>query len=226
MDVPESPALTILNKLGLSVDEVKAALESKLSNPSVDFIADKVPQKTPRFKKTIEFAMEETRNAQLNWVGTAHLLLGIIRDKDSLAGEILHHIFAHKNVGSDFMTIARQKYYELAPLQSDANMIELDHLASQMEQAFDCSSLAESEIKFIINAFGSPENCDKLTSHLNSMSEEPRSSDNAYTLARLLIEQYHMTQNADKESQQGFALSRLIMAICNYNGNPINIESI
>jgi ClpA/ClpB-like protein len=44
---------------------------------------------TPRAKKIIEFSIEEARNLKHNYVGTEHILLGLIRDEEGMAFAIL-----------------------------------------------------------------------------------------------------------------------------------------
>lgn len=48
----------------------------------------KLPQ-TPRAKKVIEYAMEEARNLTHNFVGTEHLLLGLLREEEGVAAKVL-----------------------------------------------------------------------------------------------------------------------------------------
>jgi ATP-dependent Clp protease ATP-binding subunit ClpC len=51
----------------------------------------KLPQ-TPRAKKVIEFAIEEARNLGHNYVGTEHLLLGLLREHDGVAAQVLMNL--------------------------------------------------------------------------------------------------------------------------------------
>jgi ATP-dependent Clp protease ATP-binding subunit ClpC len=51
----------------------------------------KLPQ-TPRAKKVIEYAIEEARNLNHNYVGTEHLLLGLLREHDGVAAQVLMNI--------------------------------------------------------------------------------------------------------------------------------------
>jgi ATP-dependent Clp protease ATP-binding subunit ClpC len=51
----------------------------------------KLPQ-TPRAKKVIEYAIEEARNLNHNYVGTEHLLLGLLREKDGVAAQVLMNL--------------------------------------------------------------------------------------------------------------------------------------
>jgi ATP-dependent Clp protease ATP-binding subunit ClpC len=51
----------------------------------------RLPQ-TPRAKKVIEYAMEEARNLNHNYVGTEHLLLGLLREQDGVAAQVLSNL--------------------------------------------------------------------------------------------------------------------------------------
>jgi ATP-dependent Clp protease ATP-binding subunit ClpA len=46
---------------------------------------------TPRAKKVVEFSIEEARNLNHNYVGTEHLLLGLLREQDGVAAAVLTH---------------------------------------------------------------------------------------------------------------------------------------
>ena len=51
----------------------------------------KLPQ-TPRAKKVIEYAMDEARNLNHNYVGTEHLLLGLLREQEGVAAQVLMNL--------------------------------------------------------------------------------------------------------------------------------------
>ena len=51
----------------------------------------KLPQ-TPRAKKVLEYAIEEARNFDHKFVGTEHLLLGVIREEEGLGAEVLMNL--------------------------------------------------------------------------------------------------------------------------------------
>src|ERR1700734_932708 len=74
----------------LDVDLRKVRLEvEKLVKSGPDMVTMvKLPQ-TPRTKKVIGYAIEEARNLNHNFVGTEHLLLGLLRDPDTVAVQIL-----------------------------------------------------------------------------------------------------------------------------------------
>ncbi len=47
---------------------------------------------TPRAKKVIEYAMEEARNLNHKYVGTEHILLGLLREQEGVAAQILMNL--------------------------------------------------------------------------------------------------------------------------------------
>ena len=77
----------------LEVDLRKVRLEvEKLVNSGPDMVTmGKLPQ-TPRAKKVIEFAIEEARQLNHNYVGTEHLLLGLLREQDGVAAKVLMNL--------------------------------------------------------------------------------------------------------------------------------------
>ena len=77
----------------LEVDLRKVRLEvEKLVKSGPDMVTmGKLPQ-TPRAKKVIEFAIEEARQLNHNYVGTEHLLLGLLREQDGVAAQVLMNL--------------------------------------------------------------------------------------------------------------------------------------
>src|SRR5688500_13074601 len=47
---------------------------------------------TPRAKKVIEYSIEEARNLNHNYVGTEHLLLGLLREQEGVAAQVLMNL--------------------------------------------------------------------------------------------------------------------------------------
>ncbi len=77
----------------LDVDLHGFSLEvEKLVKSGPDMVTmGKLPQ-TPRAKKVIEYAIEEARNLNHNYVGTEHLLLGLLREHDGVAAQVLMNL--------------------------------------------------------------------------------------------------------------------------------------
>ena len=81
-------AADVLNKLDIDLHTVSREVE-KIIMPGPDVVgAGRKPQ-TPRAKRVIEFAIEEARNLGHDYVGTEHLLLGLLRESEGVAGQVL-----------------------------------------------------------------------------------------------------------------------------------------
>lgn len=83
----DSVAARVLDKLGVSLGRIRSEVEKQLprgdARPSQDMTL------TPRAKRVIDLAYDEARNLNNNYIGTEHLLLGLIREGDGLAGRVL-----------------------------------------------------------------------------------------------------------------------------------------
>jgi len=80
--------VTVLKALNVDCEGVRRQIESVVKRGTDLALAGKLPQ-TPRAKKVIEFATEEARNLGDKSVGTDHLLVGLVRVSDGLAGVVL-----------------------------------------------------------------------------------------------------------------------------------------
>jgi len=79
---------TVLKQLDVDLRKVRMEVE-KLVKSGPDMVTmGKLPQ-TPRAKKVIEYAIEEARHLGHNYVGTEHLLLGLLREQDGVAAQVL-----------------------------------------------------------------------------------------------------------------------------------------
>ena len=79
---------TVLKNLDVDIKKLRLEIE-KLVKSGPDMVTmGKLPQ-TPRAKKVIEYAIEEARALNHNYVGTEHLLLGILRETEGIAAQVL-----------------------------------------------------------------------------------------------------------------------------------------
>lgn len=84
-------AANVLKNLDIDLRKLRLEVE-KIVQPGPDMVTiGKLPQ-TPRAKKAIEYAIEEARSLKHNYVGTEHLLLGLLRTADSEAAQILMNL--------------------------------------------------------------------------------------------------------------------------------------
>ena len=81
----------VLKNLDIDLRKVRLEVE-KLVKSGPDMVTmGKLPQ-TPRAKKVIEYAIEEARSLNHNYVGTEHLLLGLLRETDGVAAQVLMNL--------------------------------------------------------------------------------------------------------------------------------------
>ena len=81
----------VLRNLDVDLRKVRLEVE-KLVRAGPEMVTmGKLPQ-TPRAKKVIEYAIEEARNLNHNYVGTEHLLLGLLREHDGVAAQVLMNL--------------------------------------------------------------------------------------------------------------------------------------
>ncbi len=84
----EGIAATVLNNLGLDLDRIRQEVENMVSPSGGTMTIGEIPF-TPRAKRVLELAVEEARALGHNYVGTEHLLLGLIREGEGVAAKVL-----------------------------------------------------------------------------------------------------------------------------------------
>jgi hypothetical protein len=84
-------AANVLKNLDIDLRKIRLEVE-KIVQSGPDMVTmGKLPQ-TPRAKKVIEFSIEEARNCNHNYVGSEHLLLGLLRDEAGVGGQVLRDL--------------------------------------------------------------------------------------------------------------------------------------
>ena len=81
----------VLKNLDIDLRKVRIEVEKLVKTGPEMVTMGKLPQ-TPRAKKVIEYAIEEARNLNHNYVGTEHLLLGLLREHDGVAAQVLMNL--------------------------------------------------------------------------------------------------------------------------------------
>ncbi|MCO6438718.1 MAG: ATP-dependent Clp protease ATP-binding subunit [Phycisphaerae bacterium] len=81
----------VLKNLDVDLRKVRLEVEKLVKSGPETVTMGKLPQ-TPRAKKVIEYAIEEARNLNHNYVGTEHLLLGLLRETDGVAAQVLMNL--------------------------------------------------------------------------------------------------------------------------------------
>src|ERR1700689_1101585 len=81
----------VLKNLDVDLRKVRLEVEKVVNGGPDTVTMGKLPQ-TPRAKKIIEYAIEEARNLNHNYVGTEHLLLGLLREQEGVAAQVLMNL--------------------------------------------------------------------------------------------------------------------------------------
>jgi ATP-dependent Clp protease ATP-binding subunit ClpC len=84
-------AVAVLESLGVDLESVRIEVEN-LTTPSSDTLTIGDPQFTPSAKKVLELAAEESQKLGHNYIGTEHLLLGIIQEGEGVAARALENL--------------------------------------------------------------------------------------------------------------------------------------
>ncbi len=85
----EGVAAAVLHRMDINFEKVKREIE-KLVEPGVNIGKSGDMPFTPRAKKALELSGEEARAMGHNYIGTEHLLLGLMREGEGIAAQVLH----------------------------------------------------------------------------------------------------------------------------------------
>jgi ATP-dependent Clp protease ATP-binding subunit ClpC len=94
-----------LESMQISLDAARQQVESMIGRGQAPVADGHIPF-TPRAKKVLELALSEARQLGHDYIGTEHILLGLIREGDGVAAQVL------VNLGSD-LNRARQRVIQL-----------------------------------------------------------------------------------------------------------------
>jgi len=83
----EGVAAQVLESLGVGLAAVRSEVESHVTPKDATVSGE--PQLDPRAKKVVELAADEAKRMKHNYIGTEHLLLGLVREKEGLAAKVL-----------------------------------------------------------------------------------------------------------------------------------------
>ncbi|MBI3805874.1 MAG: ATP-dependent Clp protease ATP-binding subunit [Nitrospirae bacterium] len=125
-------ALAVIKKMGLSVEQIRLEIERNLPSGSNTMTFGEIPF-TPRVKKVIEYAVEEAKLLGHNYIGSEHLLLGLLREEEGIGGKIV------RSLGGNLLT-ARQLTINLlrktTPREKDkkSNTPALDEFGRDLTQ--------------------------------------------------------------------------------------------
>jgi ATP-dependent Clp protease ATP-binding subunit ClpC len=104
----EGIAARVLLKLDLDLDQIQQAIENIVKPSGGTLTLGEIPL-TPRAKRVLELSIEEARLLGHNYVGTEHLLLGLIREGEGVAARVLLELGVdRKRVREEIMRLIHQ----------------------------------------------------------------------------------------------------------------------
>ena len=101
-------AVNVLQKLGLDLDTVRLEVEKQVGTGPDQKMMGSIPY-TPRVKKVLALAQKEAKALNHTYVGTEHILLGLLREGDGVAARVL------KNLDVDIELTRKEVLKELDP---------------------------------------------------------------------------------------------------------------
>src|SRR6267154_2278435 len=84
-------AVNVLQKMGLDLENVRREVEKQVGTGPDQKIIGNIPY-TPRVKKVLALAAREAKALNHTYVGTEHVLLGLLREGDGVAARVLRNL--------------------------------------------------------------------------------------------------------------------------------------
>ncbi len=153
----EGVAAAVLANFGLIPDKIRLEVEKLVQPGPTTVVSGDLPF-TPKAKKVIELAMDEARALGHNYIGTEHLLLGLIREGEGVASQVLMNLGLElEKVREEVMNLLGSEVpgYEMGQKTSHAKTPALDAFGRDLtklakENALDPVIGRKNEIERVI----------------------------------------------------------------------------
>ena len=128
LKVTSSGGARILKQMNFDLQEIRLKVEQTIpSEPGGDTTEPFRP--TPRAKKVIEYAIEEARRLRHQWIGSEHVLLGLFREEQGVAGIVL------RELGLELEDLRRKvREYCIDDLLSRREPVSLSSLSEEVQE--------------------------------------------------------------------------------------------
>jgi len=153
----DSLHVAILKKMGLSIEDLYMEIERNLPAGTNILTFGDIPF-TPRAKKVLELAVEEARLLGHNYIGSEHLLLGLVREEEGIAGKILRN-FGANLLGARQLTINLSLRTQTQVKEKKSATPALDEFGRDLTQLAKAGKLdpvigREDEIERVLQILG------------------------------------------------------------------------
>ncbi len=125
INLGQGVAVNVLQKMGLDLETVRLEVEKQVGTGPDQKLAGNIPY-TPRVKKVLELTKKEAKALHHTYVGTEHILLGLLREGEGVAARVL------KNLDID-IDLCRQEILQ----ELDPNFEDNEEVANGVEEEVD-----------------------------------------------------------------------------------------
>ena len=110
----EGIAISLLKKLGISLDDLRASIEHNTKGSSSSNLKNlsNIPL-TRQSEKVLKITYLEAKIFKSQLIGTEHLLLSILRDEDNIATQILEKFDVNYDIVKELLEYQSNKYYPI-----------------------------------------------------------------------------------------------------------------
>lgn len=84
-------AVSVLERMGLDLESVRIEVEKQVGTGPDQKVAGSIPY-TPRVKKVLAYSNKEAKSLNHSYVGTEHILLGLLREGEGVAAKVLNSL--------------------------------------------------------------------------------------------------------------------------------------
>jgi len=145
----QGTAVTVLLKLGLNLENVRAEIEKHVGTGPDQKMIGNIPY-TPRVKKVLALGIKEAKALHHTFVGTEHILLGLLREGDGVAARVLKNLNVDiektrseilkeldpNHPGSTADTVARAQRFTAPEPEIDRSELPRDRFTPRVRRAF------------------------------------------------------------------------------------------
>lgn len=108
LHVPSGTAAEVLESLGVGLEKVRSSVEQIIGRG--ERIVHEELELTPRAKKVIQLAADEAHRLEHGYIGTEHILLGLVREGGGIAAGVLKSLgVSHKEVWMQTVRVLGQR---------------------------------------------------------------------------------------------------------------------
>jgi excisionase family DNA binding protein len=142
-------AAQVLNNLGIELEIVRKQVESIIGRG--DHIVTGEIGLTPRARRVIELAVDEARRLDHHYIGTEHLLLGLVREGKGIAAQVLESLgLKLEQVRSETMRVLSQLQQTNVPSGLEKTDVQPTE-AEQTQTCGQCGTVIPTNFRYCYN---------------------------------------------------------------------------